>query len=408
MKLADKYLYYPFICIPESTLVHSLLYKDRIKRIIPPDSEMDMQQSRQARHPNEISRQYLGYEFIESADYRDAKDKIADLFCSFLDEAYKTKNPQHFEPLLGKNYKKNLVFKKNSIVFETQYFVYAAKFSPKVFDKLESFSWMRYDKNRMACELSNEICNIYMSLLAACISKLTKEPISTGLRQADDTLRSSLFLEFFSKVIPPHMQQNEDTIELCINLLMSEPDTQSSSKQKTIPLHDLLTFPEAVRIRCGLENERRDFCALLDDITEKAKAVDPSDPDAFITLEVKDVLERANDYLRKIKTEATNQVSEERKNMVSRVQSGLSSVFPALGLTADIFTGLSLAPGVWSLGGTILGLGTFFIPKMVRARNINNEQQMLTSRQKAYVFMNRLWDIRDTRIEQRKGNGVIM
>jgi hypothetical protein len=401
MKLADKYLYYPFIRIPESTLVHSLLYNDRIKRIIPPNREMDVQQSRQARFPNEICRQYLGYEFIESADYWDAKDKIADLFCSFLDESYNTKNPQHFEPLLGKNYKKNLVLRKSSIVFGTQYFVYAAKFSPKVFDKLESFSWMRYDKDRMACELRNEICNIYMSLLAACISKLTKEPISTGLRQADDILRSSLFLEYFAEVIPSHMQQNEDTIELCINLLMGEPDTESSSKQKTVPLHDLLTFPEAVRIRCGLENERRDFCTLIDDITEKAKAIDPSDPDAFITLEVKDVLENANDYLSRIKTEAINLVSEERKNLVSHVQSGLSAVFPALGLTADIFTGLSPAPGVWSLGGTVLGLGTFFIPRMVSTRNRNNEQQMLTSRQKAYVFMNRLWDIRDARIDQR-------
>jgi hypothetical protein len=402
MKLADKYLYYPFIQIPESTLVHSLLYNDRIKRIIPPESEMDVQQSRQAKFQNEICRQYLGYEFIESADYWDAKDKIADPFCSFLDEAYKTKNPQHFEPLLGKNYKKNIVFKKNSFLNGTQYFVYAAKFSPKVFDKLESFSWMRYDKDSMACELSNEVCNIYMSLLAACISKLTKEPISTGLRQAEDIIRSPLFLEHFSDVIPPHMQQDENTIELCINLLMGTPDAESNSKQKTIPLHDLLTFPEAVRIRCGLENERRDFCALIDDITEKAKAVDPSDPDAFITLEVKDVLERANDYLNRIKTEAINQVSEERKNLVSRIQSGLSVAFPALGVAADIFTGLKPAPGFWSLGGTILGLGTFFIPRMGKSsRKGNNELRMLTSRQKAYVFMNRLWDIRDIRMDQR-------
>jgi hypothetical protein len=401
MKLADKYLYYPFIQIPESTLVHSLLYNDRIKRIIPPDSEMDVRQSRQARFPNEICRQYLGYEFIESADYWDAKDKIADIFCSFLDEAYKTKHPQHFEPLLGQNYKNSLVFKKNATVIGTQYFVYAAKFSPKVFDKLESFSWMRYDKDRKACELRNEICNTYMSLLAACISKLTNEPISTGLQQADDLIRSSLFLEYFSEVIPPQMQQNEDTIELCINLLMGNPDIESSSNQKTIPLHDLLTFPEAVRIRCGLENERKDFCTLIDDITEKAKAVDPNDPDAFITLEVKDVLERANDYLSRIKTEAINQVSEERKKLVSHIQTGLSATFPALGITADILTRLSPAPGVWSLGGIILGLGTFFIPKMVDTRIENNEQQMLTSRQKAYVFMNRLWDIVDTRTDQK-------
>lgn len=396
MKLADKYLYYPYIQIPESTLVHSLLFKDRIKRIIPPDSEMDAHQSKQARLPNEICRQYLGYEFIESADYWDAKEKIADLFCTFLDEAHKTKNPQHFESLLGENYKENLVFKETSYTFGTQYFVYAAKFSSKVFDKLDSLNWMRYDKNKISCELRNEICNIYMSLLAACISKLSKEPISTGLKQAEEILRSPLFLEFFTDVIPPHMQKLDNAIELCINLLMGELDIQSDSGQKNIPLHDVLTFPEAVRIRCGLENERRDFCALVDDIADKAKAVDPNNPDAFISLEVKDVLERANDYLSRIKKEAMSQVSEERKNLIPHIQSGLSAVFPVLGLTADILTGVSPAPGIWSLAGTTLGLGTFFMPRILDTKTKQNEQKMLASRQKAYIFMNRLWDIRDT------------
>lgn len=398
MKLADKYLYYPFIRIPETTLVHSLLYKDRIKRIIPPDSEMDAQQSRRARFPNEICRQYLGYEFIESADYWDAKEIIADQFCSFLDEAYKSKNPQHFESLLGTNYKENLIFKKGAYTTETQYFVYAAKFSREVFDKLDSLNWMRYDKDEMSCELRNEICNIYMSLLAACISKLTKEPISTGYRQADDIIRSPLFLEFFSEFIPPYMRNSEDAVELCINLLMGGSDAERDVR----PLHEVLTFPEAVRIRCGLENERRDFCALVDDITDKAKAVDPRDPKAFMLLEVKDVLERANDYLSRIKSEAIRQVSEERKSFIGHVQTGLSAAFPALGLAADVLTGVSPAPGIWSLGGTVLGLGTFFTPRLANTNNKKNDEQILTTRQKAYIFMNRLWEI----TENITDNGV--
>ena len=400
MKLADKYLYYPFIRIPEATLVHSLLYKDRVKRIIPPEPEMDANQSRQAKFPNQICRQYLGYEFIESADYWDAKEAIADQFCSFLDESYKTKNPQHFESLLGENYKERLIFKKNTYITGTQYFIYAAKFSHKVFDKLDSFQWMKYDKDRMSCELRNEICNIYMSLLAACISKFTNEPISTGHREADDILRSPLFLEFFSEFIPPHLQNNKKQVELCINLLMGGADSGKVVK----PLHEVISFPEAVRIRCGLENERRDFCSLVDDITDKAKAVDPSNPQAFMELEVKDVLERANDYLSRIKSEAIQHVSEERKSVIGHLQTGLSASFPALGLVADVLTGASPAPGIWYLGGTVLGLGTFFIPRVANHNKKKKDERIITTRQKAYIFMNRLWEITenvtDHRVEQ--------
>ena len=34
MNIANTYLYYPLIRIPEETLIYSLLYKDKIKRII--------------------------------------------------------------------------------------------------------------------------------------------------------------------------------------------------------------------------------------------------------------------------------------------------------------------------------------------------------------------------------------
>ena len=61
MSLADTYLYYPLIRIPESTLVHSLLFQNRIKRIIPPHHEMDEFHHKQATLPNDICRQYLGY-----------------------------------------------------------------------------------------------------------------------------------------------------------------------------------------------------------------------------------------------------------------------------------------------------------------------------------------------------------
>ncbi len=94
---------------------------------------MDDFQQKKAQLPNDICRQYLGYEFIESANYYEAKETIADLFCNFLEEANKTKTPQHFQPLLGENYQKKFVSKEGSMSIGTQYFVYAHKFSKKSF-----------------------------------------------------------------------------------------------------------------------------------------------------------------------------------------------------------------------------------------------------------------------------------
>lgn len=402
MSLADTYLYYPLIRIPESTMVHSLLFQNRIKRIIPPQHEMDEFHHKQATLPNDICRQYLGYEFIESADYWEAKETIADLFYNFLEEANRTKNPQHFEPLLGDDYKNKLGFAGNSKTFGTQYFVYDHKFSGKVFDKLESLNWMRYDEHLSAYELNNELCNVYMSLLAACISKLTKEPISTGMRQADEILRTPLFIDFFSEVLPIQMRNSYKYNELCINLLMGCDDKKEVREDNIVPLDKVLTFQEAVRIRCGLENERQDFCTLVDDITDKAKAIDPNDPEAFISLEVKDVIEKAQDYMTRIKQEAISQVSNDRKDYISRIQTGLSATLPVIGAAADAFTGATPAPGVWSATGITLGLGTYFLPKFFQNKsNINidgNENGIMESRHKAYIFMNRLWDIQGKKL----------
>jgi hypothetical protein len=92
MKPIHTYLYYPFIKIPEQTLVDSLLFHDRIKRIIPTYHAGD-ENMEQAHSQNKICKQYLGYEFIEEADYFASKTEISGPFCAFLDDAYKIKSP---------------------------------------------------------------------------------------------------------------------------------------------------------------------------------------------------------------------------------------------------------------------------------------------------------------------------
>lgn len=396
MNLSDTFLYYPFIQIPESTLVHSLLFQDRIKRIIPPQDRMDEFHQEQAQRPNDICRQYLGYEFIESSDYWVAKESVADSFCNFLDEAKRTKNPQHFEPLLGENYQQKFIFNEEKITIGTQYLVYAHKFSNKVFTKLGNLDWMRHDEDMQACELTNELCNVYMSLLAACMSKVHKEPISTGLKQADDNLRSSIFREFFSEYIPQHIYNSDNYNEICINFILGQNVTDKGSD--TISIDKVLTFPEAVRVRCGLEKERKDFSILVNDITDKARACNLENPNAFLSLEVKDTLEKARDYIEKIKTESRKQVSNERKAIISRLKTGLSASFPVIGVAADTLAGNSPAPGFWTATGTAIGLSTFFKKENSKQNQDQRKSPVLTSRQNAYLFMNRLWEIQDNKL----------
>ena len=397
MALEDSYLYYPYIKVPESTLVHSLLFKDSIKRIMPPHHEMDEFHANQAKRPNDICRQYLGYEFIREADYIEAKKEIAAPFCEFLDQAKSTTNPEKYEPLLGVDYKKRFRFDKNRPTFGTQYIVYAHKFDNVVFEKLESIGWMKFHSDMYACELSDELCNIYMTLLAACISRQTNEPISTGLDIADENLRSNLFKEIFHNLFPENIQANNKVQEVCLNLLLGEGLNELDNPNK-IPAHKLLSFPEAVRVRAGLENERIEFCDLVNDLMGKVSLLNISDPEAFVSIEVKDVIEASKDYLNRIRVEAKKQVSAERKGMVSHIQTGLSSALPVAGVAIDVFAGGAPVPGLWTASGMVLGLGTFFLPKIMGQKDTEKEKIITSSRQKAYLFMNRLWTIRDMKL----------
>jgi hypothetical protein len=103
MSTANTYLYYPLIRIPEETLIYSLLYKDKIKRIIPPAHSVNEQDWEEFDKPNRIIRQALGYEFIEQADFFESKGAISYKFIELIHDAYRTTSPQDYEYLFGKN-----------------------------------------------------------------------------------------------------------------------------------------------------------------------------------------------------------------------------------------------------------------------------------------------------------------
>ena len=395
MSLADTSLYYPFIRIPEPTLVHSLLFKDGIKRIIPPHAEMDNDRVQQAERPSNICKQYLGYEFIESADYWLAREEIAEMFCSFLDAADTTQRPEHFTPLLGPDYKVNLVYTPNTYSSGTQYFVYAHKFDHRVFETIEALRWMKYHEEENACEMRNELCNLYVTVLASCISKQTREPVCTGLIEAEELLRKPVFLEYFRDAVPPQMQDTQDGSELCINLLLSHTRDSTRNVESLPPAHKILTLNEAVRIRAGLEEHRQHFCRLVDDLIRKAEAVRSEDENAYMSLEVKEVTDAAEDYANRIERQAEQELTRARKGALEHFRTGFSAAVPLLGVAADALTGNTPAPGLWTAAGSILAVGTHLLPKGTVQQQA---QQAATSRQQAFLFMNRLWGARDARL----------
>jgi len=381
----NSYLYYPLIQIPEKTLVHSVLFQDRVKRIIPPNHQMDSGQAELAKTPNEISQEYLGYRFIEDADYWESKEEIALLFCDFLDEIYNTKKPELYDHLLGKDYKNNFTFKNNVVTFGTQYFVYAHKFSEKVFDKLDSLGWMKYHNEYYACELSNELCNIYMSLLALSISKRTSEPMMTDSAKAESLLSSSIFKVFFRSLLPPTKDDKQENSEICINLIFNK-------NPRYKPIESLLSFKEAIEIRAKLESERENFTNLVNRFSKKVSLLNPADKEQFMLIEIEEIIDEARSYMNKVQMEAKRKRQKQDREQINYIKTGISITAPIAGALADSLAASSPSLGIWSTGGFILALSTLLIPEK---SNENEIQEIISAKESAYLYMNKLWELQE-------------
>lgn len=391
--LATTSLYYPFIEIPEPTLVHSLLFKERIKRIIPPLHAVGDDQREAYDLPNKISKQILGYEFIEEADYYDSRSDIAEAFVDLLTDAHSADNPGEFETLFGKNYQSHFNLKKTTIIGSVQYFIYAHKFDEKVFAKLEEIGWVRGGK---LCELRNELCNVYMTLLAAAISKCKREPISTGLKESEEILRNPTFQRYFAHLLPLQLQGNSVVQELCLTVLLSG-NLMGRSTTKLPAIHEILSFREAVYIRASLEKSRRDFCQAVDEIVGKIIAIGPQDPEALVRYEVKEVVEAAREYKDKIDREMQKHVSDYKKDLRTYVRTGISLTFPVLGVIVDSLLAGAPTMLLGSATGTTISLLSFIALQRAPKPVTKNEQRDRGNRENAYLFLNQLWDLQEDR-----------
>lgn len=393
MSFSDTFLYYPFIDIPESTLVHSLLFQERVRRIIPSIMGMDEQRYNDAQRPNAIFRQYLGYDFIEDANFWEATREVSNMFCVFLNDASTAKRSTKFEPLLGKSYKQRFDFRKNRTYSSTQHFIYAQKFDSQVFELLTKLNWTRFHSDMYACELSNELCNLYMTLLACCMSKNSGRPISTDVGQAASMIREPVFKKYFAAALP--IDASDVSLqELCISILMRSDIGETDGKQ--IPMHQVLTIHEAARIRAGLEAERRSFSNCVGQLIQKAKISNPTSIPEFLKIHAQEVIEAAKDYNVRTKAAAADAMEKERRKLIPNLSTGISIAIPMVKLAIESSLNAKF-PGMGAVASTGIEIaGLYLISNILPERQLP-AQLGRTKSDEIHLFMNRLWDARDQR-----------
>ncbi len=200
MNIANNYLYYPLIRIPEETLIYSLLYKDKIKRIIPPVHSLNEDDWEEFDKPNRIIKQALGYEFIEQADFHESKKSVSTRLIALINDAFRAQQPRKYELLFGPKYQERFKVKNRVILAGTIYFLYPEKLDREVFSLLKEIGWLKLDRSGRF-EVGKELWHVYMTLLAANVSKLKGESISTNFPFCENILRNRVFRSYFKDLV---------------------------------------------------------------------------------------------------------------------------------------------------------------------------------------------------------------
>jgi len=405
MNVADTYLYYPLIRIPDETLIYSLLYKDRIKRIIPPAHSVGNEDWEEFDRPNRIIRQALGYDFIEEADFYESKRLISEPFFQLVKDSYKTRSPVKFEPLLGKTYKKRFQVTHRIILSGVVYFLYPEKIDPRIFELLESIGWLKEDKQTHRCEVEKELWHVYMTLLAANVSKAKGESISTNFALCEEILRNPVFQEYFGPLIPEHYSKNTKIEEVCINLLFNNCEVVDEQRVQAVPLHNLISLQQAAYIRSGLEDKRVAFCNLINNLINEVVSLQQTDNKAFIELLLKEIVESTIEFNSNLKARVSQELTSDKKSMQDYWFAGLSLCFPLVGVVLDpLFdAGSQLYYGVGA--GSIAALISFLaLQNYPKRPKPNVDDLAYSSRQKAYLYLNRLLEIRRSKLAQQVDN----
>ena len=375
-------LYYPYFNIPESTLVHALLFQDSITRIVPPFHALPDRDAQEAELPEKICKQILGEDFILQGNYHSAKEKISGAICDFLREASSTDGTEEFDEILGKNYKDTLKYRSDTVQMGgTQYFVHPHKFDDSVFSILEELGWMRYHERTYACEMRASLCQFYMAVLACAIAKDSGDPIITDVLPADEMISKTAFGRFFPDLGCRLPTPENGFRKICISLLLN-----GGGNDQGTAIDQLITYRQAAQIRCGVDKYRKDFLEYLDRMILEASIVAPDNLIGALEAAAPDVRDAALEFENVLRKEVRTMASERERERWKNFRTGLSVTLPVLGTSLEMaYGGASL--GVFSYGGALAGVAVSMTGGGVRAVEPDRK---FSSRQNAYLFMNHL------------------
>lgn len=388
MKIADTYLYYPYIEIPNKMLVNALLFQDKIERIVPEYSQLVPSDAYAVSRVSDFAKSHLGGDgFIVDAQFAQARGEVAEAFCQLLDEASKASAEIAFLPLLGENYKRELNFKTATSFNGSRHFVYAAKFDSKVCNRLEQLGWLKHSHNGTVCEMKERICDLYMTVLACAIARDTGKPVSTNVEFANAVVHDQLFKRYFFDFLPPVGHDNPLTT-LCVNLLLSPPGREH--EVGGIPVDEFLTFEEAVRVRAGLDQggHRKGFSDHVEHLLKKTLVSNQGSVPQGLEVWAKDLRDCAMAYREAVKAEICQAVAKERLSEADKVKTALAITTQVAGSALDAVL-KAAGPGGF-LASIISPLIT--MKRDERGQLIDVHEHQLTTGQHAALFMNRIWD----------------
>ncbi len=393
MSVGNTYLYYPLIRIPEETLIYSLLYKDKIKRIIPQIHSVNEQDWEEFDRPNRIIRQALGYEFIEQADFYESREAISERFIGLVNDAARTNHPHNFEYLFGKNYQERFKVTNRIILHGTIYFLYPDKIDHNVFSLLKNIGWLRVD-DASRCEVERELWHVYMTLLATNVAKIRGESISTNFPLCENILRNKVFRGYFKDLLPEQYSLKTNLEEMCVTLMFNG-QSEGDQQQRNIPLHKIINLQQAAYIRSGLEDKRIAFGQLIDNLTKKVISINPVDKIGLLETYVKEVIDAAIEFNNGFKKSVTKELTNDKKYLKDYWNAGISLSFPIIGAVLDQLLAQGGQPYYGKLTGSLAALISFLILKRRPKPMLSQVNRVAySSRQKAYLYLNRLWEIK--------------
>jgi hypothetical protein len=394
----ESYIYYPWIRIPDDQLVYSLLYQDRIKRILP---EVHSAEDQTAFHEHEnVIRQYLGYDFIEHADFYTNREVVANAFSELILDAHSSRYKEKFSRLFGPGFEERFFIRNRTKIAGTFYFMYPDKLGRRAFETLLKLGWMKHDEKTERCEVEPELLAVYMTALASGAALAEEEQsIFTDVRRCEDVLRNSAFRDYFNAVLPEAYQEDHDLEEFCINFLFGAGNPLLNAKDERIPLHRLLSVRQASGIRAGLEGERTAFVELVQREIAKAQLVMKGEPREFLIHALKDLQDGAVEYREKLHAAVNDNLTAQQKSRGNKWTAVLSLVFRTVGSAID----KALAPGKFAAD---LAVSALALSNGVASETA--EPKAISARTKANTFLNRLWDIQARRLHPKKQSELLM